>query len=280
MHAGVSEGGSCEWSTVVHAQLIREQITETKTLPYLVYNGALIYFHLSNLPTLWCLYPLVPRDVLANNGISSRHFYDWCMEDEWVHASFHRTPHEWCAMLETLEQTDFKQQRVWKLCSMKTFRNNFRAGWKKSLDGTWVRDSDVEFDSDDEPPDLPWQIWWDCQPKKTKHRDWSLAQKRRWSKRIVPNLVAVVQNTGCVYDGRPRSFVCNGVLDKRSDTPVAFYNGILCHLFVNSFCAHEMATPIFPPPGETGFLDACVVINSHNWIWQFWLLQFVCFTEE
>lgn len=30
-----------------------------------------------------------------------------------------------------------------------------RAGWKKDLDGKWIRDEDAEFDSDEEPPDLP-----------------------------------------------------------------------------------------------------------------------------
>lgn len=29
------------------------------------------------------------------------------------------------------------------------------AGWKKDLTGKWVRDEDAEFDSDEEPPDLP-----------------------------------------------------------------------------------------------------------------------------
>ena len=37
-----------------------------------------------------------------------------------------------------------------------------RAGWKKDLFGNWIRDEDAEFDSDEEPPDLPWQyeIWY------------------------------------------------------------------------------------------------------------------------
>jgi hypothetical protein len=30
-----------------------------------------------------------------------------------------------------------------------------RAGWKKDLFGNWIRDEDAEFDSDEEPPDLP-----------------------------------------------------------------------------------------------------------------------------
>ncbi|XP_060068285.1 sodium channel modifier 1-like [Ylistrum balloti] len=29
------------------------------------------------------------------------------------------------------------------------------AGWKKDLTGKWIRDEDAEFDSDEEPPDLP-----------------------------------------------------------------------------------------------------------------------------
>ena len=32
---------------------------------------------------------------------------------------------------------------------------NCRAGWKKALDGSWIRDEDAEFDSDEEPPDIP-----------------------------------------------------------------------------------------------------------------------------
>lgn len=29
------------------------------------------------------------------------------------------------------------------------------AGWKKDWDGKWIRDEDAEFDSDEEPPELP-----------------------------------------------------------------------------------------------------------------------------
>lgn len=28
-------------------------------------------------------------------------------------------------------------------------------GWKKNWKGEWIKDEDVEFDSDEEPPDLP-----------------------------------------------------------------------------------------------------------------------------
>jgi hypothetical protein len=31
----------------------------------------------------------------------------------------------------------------------------FRGGWKKNWKGEWMKDEDVEFDSDEEPPDLP-----------------------------------------------------------------------------------------------------------------------------
>ncbi|KAK7486650.1 hypothetical protein BaRGS_00022051 [Batillaria attramentaria] len=30
-----------------------------------------------------------------------------------------------------------------------------KSGWKKDWDGKWIRDEDAEFDSDEEPPDLP-----------------------------------------------------------------------------------------------------------------------------
>ena len=36
------------------------------------------------------------------------------------------------------------------------FMSNFyRAGWKRDWTGTWVRDEDAEFDSDEETPVLP-----------------------------------------------------------------------------------------------------------------------------
>ena len=28
-------------------------------------------------------------------------------------------------------------------------------GWKKDISGKWIKDEDAEFDSDEEPPDLP-----------------------------------------------------------------------------------------------------------------------------
>jgi hypothetical protein len=29
-----------------------------------------------------------------------------------------------------------------------------RSGWKKDYKGNWIKDEDVEFDSDEEPPDI------------------------------------------------------------------------------------------------------------------------------
>ena len=31
----------------------------------------------------------------------------------------------------------------------------FSGGWTKNGKGEWIKDEDVEFDSDEEPPDLP-----------------------------------------------------------------------------------------------------------------------------
>lgn len=30
-----------------------------------------------------------------------------------------------------------------------------RSGWKKDWVGNWIKDENAEFDSDEEPPDLP-----------------------------------------------------------------------------------------------------------------------------
>lgn len=36
----------------------------------------------------------------------------------------------------------------------KKFLNAFSSGWKRDRDGTWIKDEEVEFDSDEEPPEI------------------------------------------------------------------------------------------------------------------------------
>jgi len=48
-----------------------------------------------------------------------------------------------------LNDYEFKRVTVSALCNLIC-----RSGWKRSRDGSWVKDENAEFDSDEDAPDL------------------------------------------------------------------------------------------------------------------------------